>query len=258
MARAVTQQDPNNADALSLLANVAEARGRHDEAISEIARAIALKPDHADFYWTRGTFESNAQHLEAAEASYRKALEIDPKNDHVLIALGQLYEGQQRWGDAEKVLERFVQVQPEAVQPRVELAKLYLYQSRRDAAEQVLLQAQRDMPDNGEVYRLLPEFYSSIGATQKALSTFETLHRQHPKDLKTAKEYALLLFNMAQVNRANDINEQVLASAPRDPDALSLKGQIWTQQGKTDAAIAMLGGVVKDYPTNAAAHYALG
>src|SRR5215831_20727256 len=124
MARAVAQQDPGNPDAHSLLANVAEARGRHDEAMSEIARAIALKPDKADFYWTRGTFESNAEHLEAAEASYRKALEIDPKNDHVPIALGQLYEGQHRWGDAEKVLERFVQAQPEAAQPRVELAKL--------------------------------------------------------------------------------------------------------------------------------------
>jgi tetratricopeptide (TPR) repeat protein len=255
---AVTQKDPSNAEAHSLLANVAEARGKHDEAMSEIARAIASKPDNADFYWTRGTFESNAEHLQAAEASYRKALEIDPKNDRVLIALSEIYKGQQRWEDAEKVLERCIAARPQLVQPRLELARLYLDQSRRDTAEQVLLQAQRDMPDNPEAYRLLPEFYSTIGATEKALSTFETLHRQHPKDLKTAKEYAQLLFSLRQVNRANDINEQVLASAPRDPDALSLKGQILTQQGKTDAAISMLRGVVNDYPTNAVTHYALG
>jgi tetratricopeptide (TPR) repeat protein len=256
-ALAVTQEDPGNAEAHSLLANIAEARGRHDEARSEIAKAIALKPDNADFYWTRGTFEWNAENMGAAEASYRKALEIDPKSDHVLIALSQVYESQQRWADAEKVLERCVAAQPQLIRPRVELAKLYLYQSRRDAAEQVLLQAQRDMPDNAEAYRLLPEFYSTIGATEKALSSFETLHRQHPKDLQTAKEYAQLLFNGRQLNQANDVNEQVLASAPHDPDALSLKGQIWTQQGKTDAAISMLRGVVNDYPT-AAVHYALG
>jgi tetratricopeptide (TPR) repeat protein len=255
---AVTQNDPANAEAHSLLANIAEARGRHDEAISEIARAIALKPDNANFYWTRGTFESNAEHMEAAEASYHKALEIDPKNEHVLIELGELYESQQRWSDAEKALERCVAAQPQSVQPRLGLAKLYLHQSRRDAAEQVLLQAQKDMPHNEEAYRLLPEFYITIGANEKALSTFETVHRQHPKDLKTAKEYAQLLFTMHQVNRANDINEQVLASAPHDPDALSLKGQIWTQQGKTDAAISMLRAVVNDNPTSAVAHYALG
>jgi tetratricopeptide (TPR) repeat protein len=253
MGLAVIQKDPSNAEAHSLLANVAEAQGRHDEAMSEINRAIASKPDSADFYWTRGTFESNAGRMEAAEASYRQALEIDPKNDHVLIALSQLYESQQRWGDAEKVLQRCVAAKPQLVLPRLELAKLYFHQSRRDAAEQVLLQAQKDMPGDGEAYRLLPEFYSTIGATEKALSTFETLHRQHPKDLKTAKEYARLLFTMRQVSRANEINEQVLATAPRDPDALSLRGQIWT-----DSAISMLRGVVNDYPTSALAHYSLG
>lgn len=258
IASGLLQRDPNNADAHSLMANVAEARGRHDEAMTEIAKAISLKPDNAAFYLTRGVFESNADKLEAAEASYNKALELDPKNGRALSSLGEMYEGQQRWNDAEKALQRWIDVEPKSASARLELAKLYFSQERKDAAEQVLVQAQKDLSDDPEAYRLLPEFYNTVGANDKALSAFDALHKQHPRDLKLSTEYAHLLFAMGQVDKANNINERVLAESRRDADALILKGQILTLQGKSDAAISLLRGVLGDAPTNAWAHFALG
>ena len=255
---ALLQQDPNNADAHSLMANVAEARGRYDEATSEITKAISLKPDNPAFYLMRGVFESHGGRLEAAEGSYQKAIELDPKSSDAFLALGEIYERQERWDDAEKALQRQIDVEPKSVSPRLELAKLYFSQQRKEAAEQVLLQAQKDLPDNPEAYRLLPEFYNTIGANDKALSAFDILHKQHPKDLTIATEYAGLLFRMDRVDQANGINEQVLAQSRRDADALTLKGQILTRQGKSDAAISILRAVVSDVPTNALAHYALG
>jgi tetratricopeptide (TPR) repeat protein len=63
---------------------------------------------------------------------------------------------------------------------------------------------------------------------------------------------------MDQVDKANGLNEQVLAQNRRDADALVLKGQIMTRQGKSDPAISILRGVVNDAQTNALAHFALG
>ena len=254
---ATLQKDPNNADAHSLMANVAEARSRHDEAMSEIAKAISLKPDNAAFYVTRGVFESNASDSEAAEKSYKKAVELDPKNDRALSALGALYERQERWNDAERVFHQWIDIEPSSAPARLELAKLYVSQQRKEAAEQVLIDAQKVLPDDPETYRALPEFYSTIGANDKALSRFEMFHSQHPRDLKLSTEYARLLFEMDQVDKANTINEQVLAESHRNADALILKGQILTRQGKLDAAISTLRGVVNDESTNAMAHYAL-
>jgi len=255
---ALLQQDPNNADAHSLLANVAEGQGKHDEATNEIAKAISLKPDNAAFYVTRGAFESNAAQLDVAERNYKRAVEIDPKNNAALVALREIYERQQRWDDAERILQQNIKADPRSVSPRLELAKLYLSQQRKDAAEQVLLQAQKDLPGNPESYRLLPHFYSRIGANDKALALFESLYKQHLNDSKTAEEYARLLFAMGQVDKANAVNEQVLAESHRDSDALTLKGQIFTRQGNPDAAVSLLRSVVNDQPTNAMAHYALG
>jgi tetratricopeptide (TPR) repeat protein len=255
---AMLQKDPNNADAHSLMANVAEARGRHDEAMSEIVKAISLKPDNAAFYVTRGVFESNASDPSAAEKSYQKALELDAGNGRALSALGEVYEGQERWNDAEKVLRRWVDAEPKSASARLELAKLYVSQQRKEAAEKVLLQAQKDLPDDPEAYRPLPEFYNTIGENNKALATFETLHKQHPRDLKLSTGYARLLFSMDQIDKANSINEEVLAENHRNADALILKGQISTRLGKLDAAISTLRGVINDDSTNALAHYALG
>jgi tetratricopeptide (TPR) repeat protein len=255
---ALLQHDPKNADAHSLMANVAEAQGKHDEAAREIAEAISLKPGNAAFYLTRGVFESNAGRLEAAERSYRKAIEIDPKDSTAIIALGEIYERQQRWDEAEKVLRRYIDVEPKSVSGRLELAKLYLSEERKDVAEQVLVQAQKDLPDSPEAYRLLPEFYNTIGANDKALATFDTLHKQHPKDVKIAIEYARLLLSMDQVDKANEINGQVLTENRRNAEALTVKGDILVRQGKPDAALSILRALVNDEPENALAHYALG
>jgi tetratricopeptide (TPR) repeat protein len=255
---ALLQKDPNNAEAYSLIANIAEARGKHDDAMREIAKAISLKPDNAAFYVTRGVFESNSEQPDAAETSYKKAIELDPKNGRALSALGEVYEGQQRWNDAEKVLQRWVDAEPKSASARLELAKLYFSENRKDSAEQVLVQAQKDLSDDPEAYRLLPEFYNTIGENDKALSTFDLLHKQYPSDLKLSTEYARLLFSMDQVEKANSINEQVLAENRRDADALILKGQILTRQGKPEAAISMLRPIVNDAPANARAHFVLG
>ena len=252
------QNDSNNAGAHSLMANLDEAHGRHQDAISEIAKAISLEPNNAGLYVTRAVFESNAGQIDAAERSYQKAVQLDPREATATNNLAEVYIRAQRWADAEAILKQYIAVQPRSTSTRLQLSKVYLAQQRADAAEQTLIQAQKDMPDSAEAYSLLPEFYSAIGANDKALATFDSLHKQHPKDLKIATEYARLLFSMDQVEKASGINEQALAESRSDADALTLKGQILVRQGKPDAAISILRAVVNDQPTNAVAHYALG
>jgi tetratricopeptide (TPR) repeat protein len=258
IAFALLQQYPSNAEAHSLMANVSEAQGRHDEAATEIGTAISINPGNAGFYLTRGGFESNAERLEAAEKSYQKAIEIDPKYFNAIAALGGLYEHQERWTEAEKMFQRYIELQPQSAAARLELAKLHLAQGHKEAAEAVLVQAQKDLPNDPSAYRLLPEFYQSTGQTDKALIHFEALYKQHPSDLKTANEYARLLLHANQLDKAKGINERVLAANRRDGDALTLKAEILSRQGNTEAAISILRTVVGDEPSNAVAHYTLG
>jgi Tfp pilus assembly protein PilF len=109
---ALIQKDSNNASAHALLANVSEARARHEDAANEIEKAIALQPTNAGFYLTRGAFQSNRGNLDAAEKSFRKAIEIDPNFTAAITALARLYQRQQRWSDAERMLQKDVALEP--------------------------------------------------------------------------------------------------------------------------------------------------
>lgn len=258
IAFALIQSDPNNASAHSLLANVNEARSRHEDAANEMDKAIALQPKNPAFYVTRGLFQSNVENLDGAEKSFREAIDLDPNQADAILDLARIYQQQGRSADAEKYFQRAVAVAPQDTQARLELARMYLAEHHRDMAEQVLIQAQKDLPSDPNAYLALPELYADSGENDKALAQLETLHNRHPKDSKTATEYARLLLTLNQVDKANQVNEEIRARVGTTTDSLVLKGEILERRGKPDAAVSLLRSAVKDEPENALAHYALG
>ena len=258
IAFALTQADPNNASAHSLLANVNEARSRHQDAVNEIDKAIALQPRNPAFHLTRGLFQSDAENLDGAEKSFQKAIDLDLNYADPILGLARIYLKQGRTADAEKYFQRVIAVAPQDPQSRLELARMYLGEHRRDMAEKVLIQAQRDLPNDPNAYLQLPEFYADFGENDKALAQLETLHNRHPKDSKTATDYVRVLLAVNQVDKADQINQEVLARAARGTDNLVLKGEILERRGKPDAAVSVLRNAVRDDPQSASAHYALG
>jgi tetratricopeptide (TPR) repeat protein len=90
---------PNRPEALLLLAEISTARGRPDEAIESLRRAIALNPRAAGLHAALGNAQFVARRLDDAIASYRQALALDPRlapahNNlgNVLKQLGRLDE----------------------------------------------------------------------------------------------------------------------------------------------------------------------
>src|SRR5215469_1849777 len=258
IAFALIQADPNNAGAHSLLANVNEARSQPEDAMKEIDKAITLQPVNAAFYLTRGLFQANAENLDRAEKSFLKATELDPNYSDAIFGLAKIYEQQGRLADAEKYFQRGIAAAPQAIQGRLELARMYLAEHHNESAEQVLMQAQKDLPDNADAYLLLPQFYEHLGENEKALAQLEMLHRGHPKDLKTATEYARVLLNLNQLDKAEQVNEEVFARGGTTTENVVLKGEILDRRGKADAAVSVLRNAIKDDPQNPLAHYALG
>lgn len=258
IAFAVLKSDPKNAGAHSLLANVSEARSQHDEAMKEIDQAIALQPENAAFYLTRGLFQSNANNLDAAEKSILTSLAKDPNNADAVLNLAKMYQRQGRLADAEKYFQKEIGLAPQFAEARLDLVRLYVAEHHKDRAEQALIQAQKDLPEDPNIYLLLPEFYADLGEKDKALAQLETLHARHAKEPRTTTDYARVLFSANQVDKADQLNEAVLARTPNRTENLILEGEILQQRGKPDSAVSLLRNVVKDHPENPLAHYELG
>lgn len=257
-SQVVLKADPNNSGGHALLANVNAKLGKYDVAIAEMERATKLDPKNAQAYLDLSLFQQAIRQLPQAEASLQKALEIDPKLATAYEALGALYVQQERWADAEQQFVKAVSVQPKEAAPRIALVRFYMLQHRTDKAEQALVETKQALANDPKAYRLLGEFYVSVGQGDKALSEFASLYAQHPKDLTVKKAYIEQLLFANRVDEASKLTDEILKSNAKDADALIYSASIHRMRGQYGEAVSQLETALKMVPDNAFAHYQLG
>ncbi len=79
--------NPDYAEVHFNLGMLAMAHGRHDEAVKNLLRAVEIKPGFAEARQTLSVELTKLENLDVAEASYRRALAIDPESDGILYEL---------------------------------------------------------------------------------------------------------------------------------------------------------------------------
>ncbi len=92
--RARLQQNPNDVDAMIILADLLANSGRGTEAIQWYDKAIELKPDDISLRIAFGTVLMQYSYNLDAELQLQKAHDLNPKDPQPLYLLGQLYENE--------------------------------------------------------------------------------------------------------------------------------------------------------------------
>ena len=91
---ATTAADKAAAQKLQALAGEASAAlraGNNDEAIAKFTEVAGQMPTCADCYYNIGVAQANKKDYAAAEASYKKAIELKPENPDAYTGLATLY-----------------------------------------------------------------------------------------------------------------------------------------------------------------------
>ena len=109
------RDNPDDLQAMVLLANILQNNGDYPGAIEWYERAVAIRPDDLDTRLAFGQALTSYNQRFDAEAQYHKALDLDPNNPRTEYYLGQLYG---RWDpprveEARLHYERASQLQPE-------------------------------------------------------------------------------------------------------------------------------------------------
>jgi tetratricopeptide (TPR) repeat protein len=107
--------DPAYADAHFNLGNALAAEKQHREAIRCFDKVIAIKPDYARAFHNRGASQELLGELEAAEDSYRRAIEADSGYRDVLSNLGLLtaFRGH---SEGIRILEEILEHDPDSAE----------------------------------------------------------------------------------------------------------------------------------------------
>ena len=182
----------NAADALPLLADAAEQKPEEFRPRSYLAEA---------------QLESGSP--EAAEASYRQALELDAKSAACELGLGRALARQEKLAEAAPHYRRAAELDPQYRESLLELASLY--EKNRQTAEAIAIY--REFPDNPAAQRQAGQLMLESRQYADAIPQLEAAYAKSATQAnRVALARALLLGR--QLEKAAPLLDQAVAAEP--------------------------------------------
>lgn len=137
------------------LGNILSERQVHEGAVAAYDAAIRFQPDHSDALNNRGVALRALGRPDEAEASYRRAIEADPAHREAYDNLGRVLSGQGRIDEAIACHTRAMELQPRNADTRRLLAAAYTALGELDKAEAILRAWLEDEPGSATARHLL-------------------------------------------------------------------------------------------------------
>jgi tetratricopeptide (TPR) repeat protein len=207
------------------------AQNQMEKTLSIVNAQIAKSPSNSSFYDLLGTvLFRNKKDLNAAEAAFRKSIELDRNNSDAVIKLGQ--------AQAEK--------------------------GEIDQAIATYQQAISDHSRAPEFYTLLGELYESRRDWTKAQDAYQKTLGLRPNDPLASNNLAnVMLQSGGNVDEAMSLAQTARRGLPDSPEAADTLGWAYYQKGAYRSAVSMFQEALKlqeknKAPDSADIHYHLG
>ena len=176
----VLQQYPDNLDCLVNLLYIAQYpnQATPDEVEDLYQRSRAASPQLPEVYMYHGTALAAEGKYDAAVTEIEKALQLKPNNADAHAWLADVRERQRRLSDAINQYRIAIELQPDFRVARLELAKDLLYAGRSHEAIPVLLPALQVQDQNTPVAMMfLVQAYVNLGDRATARRYLEQAHQ---------------------------------------------------------------------------------
>jgi tetratricopeptide (TPR) repeat protein len=258
-ASAAVSAQPNNADVHALLSRIATRRGQKDIAMAEIHRALELAPNESSLHETLALQQAgDATQSASVESELKKAIELDQKSVNAKLLLVAFYAKINRLQDAEHTCWNAVATDPKSLSARESLVQVILKEGDQPRAEQVLRQTSNDLADNPQGLRILADYYSESGQTDKAKAEFASLAKKYPKNLPVQLGYVHILLQTKDLATAQAVITELMKSHSKDPQVAVLNGIVLLNNGKANDAVIALQGAVNNAPKDSFIQFWLG
>jgi eukaryotic-like serine/threonine-protein kinase len=240
--------DPDNDEAHRLLGlRVLSPQGKTADAISELQRAVRIRPDSFDNHYYLGNVLYLSGHYREAVDAYVRATEILPARADVYTNLGATYH---MLGDVDQALgnyEHAVSLGAGDALAYGNLAVAYFFERRYQQALAAGLEAVKRAPSRASLHRDLSVYYEALGRTresQAACSRSVALAQQsiaiNPRDASAIALIALCEANLGKAADAEGHAAEAVALAPDDRDVLLRAAKVCARIGNKATALDRL------------------
>jgi tetratricopeptide (TPR) repeat protein len=260
VAERVHPSDPETHKELALLL---EKTGSKERARAERAKLAALKSDSdKETAIARFNEEANqylsAGNAKAAAESYRKALQLNPRDAKLRYNLSLALDKLGDFASERQELERTVGLNPNIAVAQNQLGLLALRSGRPAEAEQHFRKTLEIDPTFAEAQSNLGVLYSQQGKNAEAASRFQQAIKSDPKYTKAYVNFGLL---MAQQGAFSEAEQQFRSAIQVDSnyaDAYAALGMLQAKTGHGAEAVKHFQQAVALEPASAQAHVNLG
>jgi Tfp pilus assembly protein PilF len=173
-------------------------RKMQDKAINEYIQTQMINADHPSAHLNMGVMYLNMGEYANAEASYKKAIEIEPLMTVAYINLADLYRMLGREAEGEQVLRDALSIDPGMASIHYSLGLLLIRTGNKPEAMQHLEKAASLEPDNARFAYVYGAGIYSEGKYSEAISYLESALIKNPHDRDIL--YSLSSFNQEQAN----------------------------------------------------------
>lgn len=267
----ILDADPDNADALNLRGALAAQRGDPTTALALLQRAVAQRPEVAEFHsnlaavWMQlGRFDEaracsdaalqldpdclDAQlnqakalvalgELAAADAAYARSIAMDPTHAAAQHARGRLHEREGRYAEALECFEAASGSSP-APLVLVDLGSAFGRFGRLETAQECYRRALAARPDLALAHYGLGITLASQGRHAEALTRYEQAVACRPNDPRFQSARADALKDTGRLDEAIAGYERALALDPENFEARNHLGTVYENQGRLAEAAA--------------------
>ena len=254
---------PDHAATLIAQAEDDIVHGEYDKALPTLQSAMdttsATTQEKSRALYDRGYVEQVQHQSAAAEADFRKAIAVDPKQFESHVMLGRLLAQQEQWKNAGQELELAATLEPASGDRVQAKADVYRTLARIDAqlhddaaASDALLAALKLTPEQNDDTLLAAQLAEDENNYAGAEQEYKKALAADSKSIPIAEHLAHVLNHEGKYSDAEPLLQQELQQEPNDPVLLAESATALAGEGKTQDAIAQLEALHQQNPNQPA------
>jgi len=249
---------PSEPRAHLMLGTSLAGEGKMRESVRELETALEMNPAYVEPLALLASIDARQQRLgNALKRVQDQIAKIEPTGQHQFL-LGQLYTASSQVDFAEASFRKAVELDPNLNAAYAQLAQIYVRTNRTDEALVEMEKGLERNPKNVPVMMLKGMLQHQKGSIEDAQLTYEGLLGVNPSFAPAANNLAYILQEKGDLERALQLAELARKEAPDNPDIADTLGWILYQRGTMDRALGLLKEAAAGRPQNAEILFHLG